>query len=70
MSFAITPVSEFPPATGTEPARGIQFQFEGVDVGRRNTDTVNFTGLPGTLLVTIAVGEQVNTLTVGAEAEE
>jgi hypothetical protein len=70
MSFSVSPVVDFPPATGTEPTLGVQFQFEGENIGGRNTDTVNFTGLPGILRVTVGVGEQVNVLTVTADEPE
>lgn len=69
-TFGITPIIGFPEPTPTGNARSIQFQWNGQNVGERNTDTVNFAGLPGALLVTVAVGEKVNTLTVGAETEE
>jgi hypothetical protein len=71
MSFSITPVRDYPEATGTEPKRSIQFQFGGVNVGERNTDIVDFTDLSAPdLSVTVGVGEQVNVLTVGSSGEE
>lgn len=68
-SFSITPVQGYPVATGTEPKRSIQFQFNGVNVGERNTDIVDFGDLSQVLSVTIGVGEAANVLTVNSVAE-
>jgi len=65
-SFSVTPVRDYPPVTPTEVARGIQFQWEGADIGRRNTDIVNFESLVNGLKVSIGVGERVNVLQLGA----
>lgn len=64
MTFSIRPVSNFPVPDAPAPRRPIQWQFNGVDIGRRNTDVVNFASAD-VLAVTIGVGEQVNVLTVG-----
>ena len=67
-SFGITPVTDLPPAVSAAARRSIQFQFNGGDVGGRETDTVNISDLSAALAVTIGVGEQVNVLTVGSIA--
>jgi hypothetical protein len=68
-SFSVTPRTGSNPATSGTPKRNVQFQWNGVNVGRRNTDTVNFEDLSAGLQVTIGVGEHVNVLTVGEDAE-
>ena len=71
MKFAVTPVHEFNPAAPTEPKRNIQFQLGGENVGTRNVDTVNIRNMTEAVLrVRVAVGEQVNVLTIESEAEE
>ena len=70
MSFGIWPVAGTPPVTPTEASRSIQFQFNGVDVGGRNTDTVNIIATGASLVVTIGVGENANVLTVNEVEEE
>lgn len=70
MTFAVTPVQDFNPAAPTEPKRSIQFQLGDENVGARNVDTVNIRNLPEAVLrVRVAVGEQVNVLTIESEAE-
>lgn len=71
MTFSIRPVSNFPVPDAPAPRRPIQWQFGDVDVGRRNTDIVNFASVVSAdpLGVTIGVGEQVNVLTVGFGTE-
>lgn len=67
MTFGITPVTGFPAPTPTENKRSIQFQWNGENIGERNTDTVDFESLSSpNLLVTIGVGELPNVLTVGS----
>lgn len=71
MTFAVTPVQDFNPATPTEPKRSIQFQLGDENVGVRNVDTVNIRSMTEAVLrVRVAVGEQVNVLTIESEAEE
>lgn len=66
-SFSTTPRTGSNPATSGTPKRSIQFQLNGVNVGERNTDAVNFTDLSDPdLSVMIGVGEHVNVLTVGS----
>lgn len=69
-AFSITPVTGGNAAVPGTATQNIQFQLEGKDVGRRNTDTVNLrsVGISLPLQVTIGVGEQVNTLTIGGAA--
>lgn len=43
-SFGITPVTGFPPVSDDGFPRFIQFQVDGVDVGNRSVENVNFTG--------------------------
>jgi hypothetical protein len=62
-AFSISPAGPFPPPESQDFPRGIQFQLEGVDVGGRNIDTINF--VPGAVLdVTVGVGEDSNVLTI------
>jgi hypothetical protein len=42
MSFAVAPVTDLPPAAADQFPQGLQWQLEGVDVGDRDIDTVNF----------------------------
>jgi hypothetical protein len=68
MSFSVTPITDLPPAVSDATRRSLQFQFNGVDVGGRETDTVNISDLSNILSVTAGVGEQVNVLTIGSVA--
>jgi len=43
--FSVTPVGSFPPAEDEGFPRFIQFQYEGVNLGGPDADTVNFVGL-------------------------
>lgn len=67
-SFSVTPRTGSNPATSGSPKRNIQFQWDGRDIGRRNTDTFNLESLVNGLQVSIGVGEQVNVLQVGGGA--
>lgn len=42
MTFAVSPVADFPPPTPDVFPGGIQWQLDGVDVGDRTVDTVSF----------------------------
>ncbi len=50
--FSITPVSAFPPVSDDGFPRFIQFQWDGVAVGDRAVENLNFTG-PGVTNVTV-----------------
>lgn len=68
MSFSVSPVTGFPGPTPTEPKRNIQFQWNGVNIGERNTDTFNLVAASdGTPAGTIGVGEQVNIFTLAVD---
>ncbi len=60
-SFTITPVNIEAAVGGTFP-NFIQFQFNGVDLGGPDADTVNFVGSGFT--VTRGTGDDENTITV------
>lgn len=63
MTFSMTPVTGFPPTTPDEFPQGLQFQYDGTNVGGRDIDTVNF--VPGDgLSVTVGEGENANILTI------
>ena len=71
MTFAVTQVTEFNPAAPTSPTRSVQFQLGDENVGGRNVDTVNIRALGEEILrVRVAVGEQVNVLTIESEEAE
>lgn len=63
MTFAITPVTGFPPAAPSDFPRYIQFQWNGVNLGGPDADTVNFVGT-GFDVVRGASGTDENTITV------
>lgn len=61
--FSLTPLGTFPPPSPSDFPVGIQFQHEGVDVGGRTIDTINF--VAGAVLdVTVGTGETANVLTI------
>lgn len=61
--FSLTPVAGFPPPTEDAFPQFIQFQFDGVNLGGPDADTVNF--VPGeTFSVTRGTGEDANVITV------
>lgn len=64
-TFAIAPVSVSQAESGDFPDY-LQFQDEGVDLGQRDADTLNFTGTGVT--ATRGVGEDANVVTVEVEA--
>lgn len=61
--FSLTPLGTFPPPAPEDFPVGIQFQQEGIDVGGRTFDTINF--VAGTVLeLTAGTGETANVLTI------
>lgn len=61
--FALTPAIGFPPQTADEFPTGIQFQFDGQNVGGPNITTINF--VPGTELhLSVGTGDDATTLTI------
>lgn len=63
MTFSITPTSAFPPAASEDFPNFIQFQFNGVNLGGPDADTINFVGT----LVAVSRGSSAvdeNTITV------
>lgn len=63
MTFAITPSSGFPTAGTDDFPNFIQFQFNGVNLGGPDADTVNFVGT-GFTAVRGGSGVDPNTVTV------
>ena len=66
MTFGITPVSGFPPAASDDSPNYIQFQWNGVNLGGPDADTVNFVGT-GFSLARGASGTDENTITITVE---
>lgn len=66
MSFGITPASGWPTPASDDFPTGIQFQFEGVDLGGPDAHTVNFVsaGSGGVFSVTRGEGESAGVITV------
>lgn len=61
--FNVQSMGTYPPAAPADFPVGIQFQYDGEDVGGRTIDTVNF--VPGAALsVTVGTGETANVLTI------
>jgi hypothetical protein len=62
-AFALTPSNAYPVPTGEFP-QGLQWQFEGEDVGTRGgIDTINIVA-GAALSVTVGTGETANVLTI------
>lgn len=63
MTFGITPTTGFPPASTDDFPNFIQFQFNGVNLGGPDADTVNFVGT-GFTVTRGGSGVSDNTVTV------
>jgi ADP-ribosylglycohydrolase len=64
MTFSISPIGgAFPPVTTEDFPNFIQFQFNGVNLGGPDADTVNFVGA-GIIAVRGGSGVDPNTITV------
>lgn len=61
--FALTPASGFPPPTPDDFPTGIQFQFEGENLGGPDVTTINFVH-GDSYSVTRGVGENAGVLTI------
>lgn len=66
MTFGMTPVGGFPPASADDFPNYIQFQEDGVNLGGPDADTVNFTG---NVSATRGEGENANIITVEIPVE-
>ena len=62
-TFGLTPVSGFPPVSPDIFPQGIQFQEDGVDVGDRTVDTVNFS-VGAAFAMSVGAGANANILTI------
>lgn len=64
--FSLTPSGNFPPPAADGFPQFIQFQFNGVNLGGPDADTVNFVagGSGQPFSVTRGVGEDANVITV------
>jgi hypothetical protein len=63
MTYGVTPVLGFPPPLTEDFPNYIQFQWNGVDLGAPNADTINFVGA-GFTLVRGGSGVDDNTITI------
>lgn len=63
-SFALTPISSFPPPAPEDFPRGIQWQQDGVDLGEPIVGTI--VNVTGGLSVTRGTGETENVITLTA----
>jgi hypothetical protein len=63
-AFSIMPIGPFAPQEGDSPKRYIQFQYNGVNLGGPDADTVNFVGY--VIAVRGTSGTDENTITVTA----
>lgn len=67
MTFGINPVTGFPPAAADDFPNFIQFQWNGVNLGGPDADTVNFVGT-GFTVVRGGSGVGDNTITITLDA--
>lgn len=66
MAFGMTPSAGYPPPASTDFPQGLQFQFNGVNVGGTSFTTFNIVagGSGQALSLTAGVGEDAGTITL------